>query len=196
MSITLVTGGARSGKSRYAEKQVLISEAAGHGPVAYIATAIPFDDGMKDRIAKHQARRPKRWATVEQYKNFRTLLQHPAFAEAQTVLFDCLTVMITNQMMDLEKDWDHISMERAGEIEDQILKDTADLLHAMALKSESYIVTNEVGMGLVPAYRMGNLFRDIAGRVNQMVAAEADRVVFCVSGIPMTIKNSGTFEKI
>ena len=198
MAITLVTGGARSGKSRYAEKQVFVSEAAGRAPVAYIATAIPFDDGMKDRIAHHQARRPARWATIEQYKDYRTLMQDPAFAEAETVLYDCLTVMITNQMMELEKDWDHISMARAGEVEDHILADVQDLLHALRTKKESYIVTNEVGMGLVPAYRMGNLFRDIAGRVNQMVAAEADRVVFCVSGIPMVIKNSGAepFEKI
>ena len=89
-------------------------------------------------------------------------------------------------------------MARAGEVEDHILADVQDLLHALRTKKESYIVTNEVGMGLVPAYRMGNLFRDIAGRVNQMVAAEADRVVFCVSGIPMVIKNSGAepFEKI
>lgn len=187
MGLTLVTGGARSGKSAYAEEQVLAAEAAGAGGVAYIATAIAFDDGMKDRIKHHRERRPDRWATIERYRDFATLADDETFKKSGIILLDCLTVLITNQMMDLEQDWDHISMERAWEIEKIIADDVTTALDLMADK-DAFVVTNEVGMGLVPAYRMGNLFRDIAGRINQMTAARADHVVFCVSGIPMQIK--------
>lgn len=187
MGLTLVTGGARSGKSAYAEEQVLAAEKNGRGNVAYIATAIPFDDGMKDRIKHHRARRPARWQTIERYRDFSALADDAAFCDAGIILLDCLTVLITNQMMDLEADWDHVPMDRVWEIEKIIANDVTAALDLMAEK-EAVIVTNEVGMGLVPAYRMGNLFRDIAGRINQMTAARADKVVFCVSGIPMVVK--------
>ena len=82
---------------------------------------------------------------------------------------------------------DLVSMERVDAVEAAITADVNDALDLLAAK-RSVIVTNEVGMGLVPAYRMGNLFRDIAGRINQMAAARADEVIFCVSGIPMRIK--------
>lgn len=187
MGLTLVTGGARSGKSAYAEKRIAEWEAAGEAPVTYIATAIPFDDGMKDRIAKHRASRPARWATIERTRDFKALAGDPAFGRAKTVILDCLTVLITNQMMTMETDWDHVPMERVDAIEAAIAADVNDALELLAAK-HSVIVTNEVGMGLVPAYRMGGLFRDIAGRINQMAAVRADEVVFCVSGIPMRIK--------
>ena len=187
MGLTLVTGGARSGKSVYAEKRIAEWEAAGVGPVTYIATAIPFADGMKDRIAKHQARRPEHWMTIERYRDFKAMAEDPAFVQSRTVLLDCLTVLITNQMLAMETDWERVSMERVDAVEAAITADVNDALDLLAAK-RSVIVTNEVGMGLVPAYRMGNLFRDIAGRINQMAAARADEVIFCVSGIPMRIK--------
>jgi adenosylcobinamide kinase/adenosylcobinamide-phosphate guanylyltransferase len=90
-------------------------------------------------------------------------------------------------MLAMETDWERVSMERVDAVEAAITADVNDALDLLAAK-HSVIVTNEVGMGLVPAYRMGNLFRDIAGRINQMAAARADEVIFCVSGIPMRIK--------
>lgn len=111
--LIFVTGGARSGKSTYAEN---LARESGQ-PVAYIATAIAFDDGMKDRIAKHQAQRPNHWGTIEQYKDFQTIAENPIFKQARVVLFDCLTVMTTNNMLDFPVDYDTCSMETVGEIE-------------------------------------------------------------------------------
>ncbi len=179
----LVTGGARSGKSTYAEQIV----AASSEPVVYIATAIAFDEGMKDRIKKHREQRPAHWHTVEQYKNFETLKDDPKFREAKTVLVDCLTVMITNNMIDEPVDYDTCSMDTVNRIEAKIKEQVLTLLDVCGDK-KLIIVTNEVGMGLVPAYRLGNYFRDIAGRMNVMTAKIADEVYFVVCGIPQQIK--------
>lgn len=178
-----ITGGARSGKSTYGEER---AKAAG-GKVTYIATAVPFDDGMKDRIRRHQSQRPAEWATIEQYRNFESLGENPDFVAAEVILLDCLTVLITNNMMDFKVDYDEISMETFAKIEAAIQAQVTEALNQCAHKY-TIVVANEVGLGLVPPYRMGNFFRDIAGRVNQMVAARADEVYFTVSGIPMQIK--------
>lgn len=184
-ALTFITGGARSGKSTFGEK--LAADAG--GKVTYIATAIPFDDGMKDRIAHHQERRPAEWATIERYRDFEVLADDPDFAAADVILLDCLTVLITNNMMDFDVDYDTVSMDEVAGIEAAVQKQVATALDICRdAGKETIVVANEVGLGLVPAYRMGNLFRDIAGRVNQMVAARADAVYFTVSGIPMKIK--------
>lgn len=181
--LTFITGGARSGKSTFGESLAMKAE----GPVVYIATAVAFDEGMKDRIKHHRERRPAEWKTIERYNNFEALPGDPGFAEAETVLLDCLTVLITNEMMDFDVDYDTVPMEKVWEIEEQIETQVMTALDACRDKN-TIVVANEVGLGLVPAYRMGNLFRDIAGRINQHVAARADEVYFCVSGIPMKIK--------
>lgn len=181
--LTFITGGARSGKSTYGEK--LAAESA--GPVVYIATAVPFDDGMKDRIAHHRMRRPSDWATIERYRDFDAMAGDPAFTGARTVLLDCLTVLITNQMMDTGLDFDTVPASSVWNLEEAIAAQITTCLDLCADK-ETIVVANELGLGLVPAYRMGSFFRDIAGRINQMVAARADDVYFCVSGIPMKIK--------
>ncbi|WKY47426.1 bifunctional adenosylcobinamide kinase/adenosylcobinamide-phosphate guanylyltransferase [Eubacteriaceae bacterium ES3] len=181
--LIFVTGGARSGKSTFAEE----TAKAFNKEVAYIATAIAFDDGMKDRIKKHQAQRPSEWQTIEAYKDFEKLNNDSAFTEAQVLLFDCLTVMVTNNMLDQQVDYDNCTMETVGQIEDLIKQEVEKLLEVCQDKT-LVLVSNEVGMGLVPAYKLGSYFRDIAGRMNQLVAARADEVYFCVSGIPMKIK--------
>lgn len=181
--LVLVTGGARSGKSEFAEEAVRKTGKK----IVYIATAIAFDDGMKDRIRKHQERRPKNWKTIECYKGFEQLQNHPDFIEADTILFDCLTIMTSNNMFDMEQDFDNCSMEKVNEIEQQILHEVEVLLDVCRDKN-LYLVTNELGMGLAPAYKLGGYFRDIAGKVNQLAAAKADEVYFTVSGIPIQIK--------
>lgn len=181
--LIFVTGGARSGKSAYAEN---IAHQLGK-PVAYIATAIAFDDGMKDRIAKHQVQRPDHWETIEQYKDFQMLADDPIFQKSEVVLFDCLTVMTTNNMLDFPVDFDTCTMEKVGEIEGAIKLEVEKLLEVCQDKI-LIMVSNEVGLGLVPAYKLGNYFRDIAGRMNQLVAGVANEAYFLVSGIPMKLK--------
>lgn len=183
--LTFITGGARSGKSRYGEE---LAKAAG-GKVTYIATAIPFDEGMRDRIKHHQESRPAEWTTIEQYRDFENLTENPAFIGADVILLDCLTVLTTNLMMDAAEDYDSIPIEQVWKIEKMILAQITTVLDICRDAGKTLIVVaNEVGLGLVPAYKMGSYFRDIAGRVNQMVAARADQVYFTVSGIPMQLK--------
>lgn len=181
--LIFITGGARSGKSTYAEKLAKRSAKK----VVYIATAIAFDDGMKDRIAKHQEQRPDHWGIIEQYKGFETMKDEPAFKKAEIVLFDCLTVMATNNMLDFPVDYDTCSMEQVAKIEKAIQKEVETLLEVCQDKI-MIIVSNEVGLGLVPAYKLGSYFRDIAGRMNQLVAGRADEAYLTVSGIPMKLK--------
>jgi adenosylcobinamide kinase/adenosylcobinamide-phosphate guanylyltransferase len=181
----LVLGGARSGKSRFAEKMAAEQER----PVLYVATALPIDADMEDRIKKHQQSRPETWMTEERYRNMGELEQIMAYKKAPTVLLDCATVMITNLMFDASPDYDGMKPEAVQKIEDSISEEFKVLFdRAEADGKVLIIVSNEVGLGLVPAYKLGNYFRDIAGRVNQMMASRADEVYFLISGIPMRIK--------
>lgn len=181
--LIVITGGARSGKSTFAEK------IAGdlNKKVLYLASAIPFDEGMKDRIKKHQDQRPKEWKTIEAYHDFEGLAEDEDFKEAEVVLFDCLTVMVTNNMLDREIDYDTCSMAQLAKIEGDISLQVEDLLGVCQDKI-LIVVTNEVGMGIVPSYKLGSYFRDIAGRMNQLVAARANEVYLAVAGIPVKIK--------
>lgn len=181
--LVFITGGARSGKSTYAEKLAMQSSK----PVVYIATAIAFDEGMKDRIARHKEQRPRNWETIEQYKSFESMKEEPAFKKAEVVLFDCLTVMATNNMLDFSVDYDTCSMAQVAEIEELIKIEVETLLDVCKDKT-LIVVSNEVGLGLVPPYKLGSYFRDIAGRMNQLVASCADEAYFTVSGIPMKLK--------
>lgn len=181
--LILVTGGARSGKSTLAEKKT--GEIG--NKIGYIATSIAFDDGMKDRIRKHRKSRPEEWITIERYKNFRELYTKEELHSIDTFLLDCMTLMVSNLLLESNIDFDSCSMEEVDRIEGEIFKEVDELLNIMEDK-QLIIVTNEVGMGLVPSYKLGNIFRDMAGRVNQYLAHRADEVYFTVSGIPMKIK--------
>lgn len=182
--ITLITGGARSGKSSFAEK-ILDNEDS----VLYIATAIPFDDEMKDRIKKHKVRRNSCWELCEIYKNFDQQLPQKIINK-KYILFDCLTIMISNLMtIDHDCDWDSASAKKISEIE----KNVADEVNKLLKIIENYqgkviIVTNEIGMGVVPPTPLGRHFRDIAGRINQKIARIANEVILMVSGINVKIK--------
>ncbi|MGL4307659.1 MAG: bifunctional adenosylcobinamide kinase/adenosylcobinamide-phosphate guanylyltransferase [Cetobacterium sp.] len=183
--ITYITGGSRSGKSSFAEKKILESERK----KIYIATALVFDDEMKSRVAKHKSQRGENWKTLEAYKNLKNILMENSSGD-EIILLDCLTNMVTNNMiMEEEIDWDTISPMKVDEIEEKIKKELLEFIDYID-KSEYQliVVSNEIGMGLVPAYALGRYFRDICGRMNQIVAEKSQEAYFVVSGIPMKIK--------
>jgi adenosylcobinamide kinase/adenosylcobinamide-phosphate guanylyltransferase len=183
--IVMVTGGARSGKSAFAEKLAKESGLA----VGYIATAAPFDADMRGRIARHQAQRPPEWPTFERHRGFEALELDARFGACGLLLLDCLTILVTNHMMDSALDFDTCALAEVDALEAGIAAEVDALLDMMERCGKRLIVvTNEVGSGLVPAYRMGNLFRDIAGRLNARVAQRADEAYCLISGLPLRLK--------
>lgn len=183
--LIMVTGGARSGKSTYAENLAKDYKEQ----IGYVATGIITDEDMAKRIEHHKMNRPATWPTFEQYRDFEQLTNDERFDTCDVFLLDCLTVMITNLMFDEEVDFDTCSMETVEVIEAKIKTEITSLIDVMAESNKVLIVvSNEVGLGLVPPYRLGNLFRDIAGRMNQYLASQADEVTFIVSGLPLKLK--------
>ncbi len=167
---TMVLGGARSGKSRYAEGLV---EAAGGG--VYIATAQAFDSEMTDRIATHQARRGDAWRTIEAPVDLVGALSSE-HCKGKAVLVDCLTLWLSNLMMN---DMD-------------IPREVAALVAVVpTLDAKVVFVSNEVGQGIVPENAMARAFRDYAGTTHQALVDVCDRVVFVTAGLPMTLKEEG-----
>jgi adenosylcobinamide kinase/adenosylcobinamide-phosphate guanylyltransferase len=165
--VTLVLGGARSGKSRFAEKLVI-----GAGRGTYIATAEARDSEMRARIDSHRVRRGQAWRTVEAPLDLVGALTS-AEAEGEPVLVDCLTLWLSN-LMEADRDI-------RGETDELISRLTG-------LQCPAVLVSNEVGQGIVPANPLARRFRDHAGMLNQAVAAVADRVFFVTAGIPAQLK--------
>lgn len=181
----MVTGGARSGKSAFAEKTARESGLS----VGYIATAVATDTDMRARIERHRAQRPAEWPTFELYRGFTLLEEDARFSGCGLLILDCLTTLVTNHMVDSGLDFDVCASEEADRLEGTIIKEVDALLELTARCGKRLIiVTNEVGQGVVPAYRMGNLFRDMAGRLNAHVARRADEVVCMISGLPLKLK--------
>ncbi len=169
--VTLVLGGARSGKSAFAEQLV---EGSGLSPV-YLATGQAFDGEMSERIALHQGRRGPQWRTVEEPLEMRAALLREAAAD-RVLLVDCLTLWVTNLML-ADRD---------------IGQECASAVAALGeLAGPVVFVSNEVGLGIVPDNAMARQFRDHAGRVNQAFAAAAQTVFFVAAGLPMQLKPSG-----
>lgn len=169
MSFVLVVGGARSGKSRYAERLAHRAQSAGQ-PVTYLATAgPPRDDEMAARIAAHQARRPACWASVEEPRHIAPIVCDTA----GLLLVDCLTLWLTNVML--------------ADADIDVAVD--ELMAAFDRRAGTVIaVSNETGLGIVPATALGRAFRDAQGVLNQRVAAAADHVVMMVAGCPIALK--------
>lgn len=165
MTVTLVLGGARSGKSRHAESLCV-------GNRHYIATAQAFDDEMKARIAKHREDRGAAWTTHEVTQDLSGKLRE-IDGKGRVVLVDCLTLWLSNVMLS-EEDW----------------RGPSEVLAALlpAMTADVVLVSNEVGMGIVPETALGRQFRDAQGFLNQRIAAVADRVVFVAAGLPLVLK--------
>lgn len=177
----LILGGARSGKSTHAEQLALKSGL----PVTYVATAQALDEEMAVRIANHRLKRPVEWQTLEINAGVgEELLSHPP--QPGTIILDCLTLLVSNLLMRVSDDAGNLDETQAAAL---VEKETDSLLQAInMLPNEWIIVSNEVGMGLVPPYPLGRVYRDLLGWANQRLAARADRVVLMLAGIPMVLK--------
>ena len=169
--ITFIVGGARSGKSRFALKLTQQKSKK----VAFIATCLPLDLEMNKRISIHRKSRPAHWQTFEEPKDLVLVLKKIG-SQFDTIIIDCLTLWVSNLLLKGKKE---IFIEN---------KINQILMLLKKNRSRSIIVSNEVGLGIVPNSKMGRAFRDIAGRINQIVADKSDEVFFMVSGIPWRIK--------
>lgn len=181
--VILVTGGSRSGKSVLAEQKALEH---GQRSVLYLATAIPVDEDMKERIRIHQARRDAEWGTYEGYRGLGEVVRT---TEKNTVLLDCVTVMITNILFENEINFDEVDNREIEDLEAQIMMELSDVIKGARDGNKTLIlVTNEVGMSIVPSYRLGRIFSDIAGKANQFIASLSDEVYISISGVPLRLK--------
>ena len=164
--VTLVLGGARSGKSRYAQDLVMTSPP----PWTYIATAEARDDEMRARVAAHRRMRGEGWSTIETPLDLAGALHA---SEAKPVLIDCLTLWLTNLMLG-----GHDVAAATGAFEEAL----------MQRRAPTVLVSNEVGLGIVPETPLGRAFRDEAGTLNQCLAMRASKVILMVAGLPMILK--------
>jgi len=178
--LVLITGGVRSGKSTFAQNM-----AEGFGKkITFIATAQPLDKEMKQRIESHKANRPKHWETREEPCQVAKVISKTG-QNTDVILVDCLGLLVSNLMQDYqEKVFSNL-------LADNIIKNIQEII-AEALKCPAtvIIVSNEVGLGLVPENAMGRFFRDILGQANQLIASNADKVYLMVTGIPLLIKGN------
>lgn len=166
--LVLITGGARAGKSAFAQEW---AHALGDDEVSFIATAQALDEEMRTRIERHQQERPPIWETLEEPLEVPFVL---SLAQGRVVLLDCLTLWVSNLM--------HAGREVLPEVE-----------NLLAIRAETHkillVVTNEVGMGIVPDNALARQYRDLLGAANRRMAEEADVVYLLVSGIPVKIKS-------
>lgn len=186
--VVLVTGGARSGKSAFAE-----TLAARRGErVVYVATATAGDAEMADRIARHRARRPGSWRTVEAPLDIVAGLA-AVDAGIEAVLVDCVAVWAANRLLALGEPAEDGWWDRVGALE-RVLAEELDRAVTTGLVSpwELILVTNEVGFGVVPPTELGRAYRDLLGRLNQAVAARADNVYLVVAGLAVEIRRLAT----
>ena len=167
--LIFITGGARSGKSRYAQELALQYS---NSPV-YVATARIWDEEFRQRIDRHRQERDERWTSMEEEKQLSRLP-----LDGQVAVIDCVTLWITNFFTDMHADIDACLAACRGEIDALAMKDATLIL-----------ISNEIGMGLHADTPAGRQFTDLQGWVNQYIAAKADQAIFMVSGIPLTLKN-------
>lgn len=177
--VILVTGGARSGKSSYAE-----SIYNGLHDVTYIATSRVYDDEMKDRVMMHRASRPAEWRTFEENYDL-----YKAVDNTKNYLLDCLTILTSNIMFDITGETEKITLELQKQVEDTVLTEIKKLIDKVKETNASLVmVTNEIGSSIVPEHHVSRVYRDIIGRINQKVAAMCDEVYFVTCGLPLRLK--------
>lgn len=188
--LTLVLGGARSGKSTFAEK---CAKETGGENVLYVATSETKDEEMKERVVKHRADRPSAWDTVEAPRNVAQAIRQVR-SDASVILLDCMTFLVANHLMDAAAPEDDPFDDPSADpfdakIETAVVAEVNALIdYVKEADVELIVVSNEVGLGLVPAYELGRAYRDVLGRANQILARHADEVLFLVAGIPMKVK--------
>lgn len=185
--ITLVLGGARSGKSAWAEHLAIRSRR----PVVFLATATAGDAEMAARIAAHQAARPTGWRTVEEPLLLASAARrygHPG----DLLLVDCLTLWVSNLVLDRigrERDPDLVTPDEWNRIEGELRAAVDELIETARASNLSLIlVSNEVGMGVVPAFPLGRHYRDLLGQVNRAAASRADSVILMIAGLPVDLR--------
>jgi adenosylcobinamide kinase/adenosylcobinamide-phosphate guanylyltransferase len=191
--LILILGGARSGKSAFAERLAARSGKT----VAFVATATDSDDEMRERIARHRASRPKAWHTIEESLDLARAVWR-AYQLADVAILDCMTLWLGNML--LQEQGEHES-DVQGQEELRITSSTFDersllqieallaVLHSAEKSKTLIVVSNEVGLGIVPAYPLGRIYRDTLGYVNQRLAQNADRVYLMVVGMAVDIKS-------
>ena len=200
-SFILILGGARSGKSRFA---LQMAERLG-GEVLFVATGQPLDEEMASRIEEHKRFRPKSWRTLEISVNVGQSLERE-MGDAEVVLLDCLTLLVSNVILSpslplsLRAERSNLLAPRANsvknlekigfsEAEKQVMAEVKELIECIDRHEGIFIVvSNEVGLGLVPENKLGRVYRDLLGRANQLLAQRADEVYFMAAGIPAKIK--------
>ena len=169
--LILITGGARSGKSRFA---VDLAKRLGER-VAFIATCVPRDEEMRQRVEEHKKNRPDSWKTIEEETDVASVLQSLP-EDCEVAIVDCLTLLVSNLLL-------------TGESEQEISRQVREIAAStLKLHLTAIVVSNEVGAGIVPENQLGRRFRDIAGLANQILARGAAEVYLLVSGIPLKIK--------
>jgi len=179
---TLIIGGARSGKSHFAQELGLKSAQ----PVLFVATAVAGDKEMQQRIEEHRKTRPATWSTLEVTTHIGNQIRQK-IGKAQTVIVDCITLLVNNIFNQYS--------DPAGElidvplIEKEVMAEIDELVNCINQVNTSFIiVSNEVGLGLVPDNRIGRLYRDLLGRANQVLAQRADEIYLMAAGMPVRIK--------
>lgn len=177
--IYLITGGARSGKSTFAESLFKERE-----DVVYIASSRIYDKEMEERINLHKQSRPVFWRTYEGNYDLKD-----AIGREKAYLLDCITVLTSNIMFDVTGSSDYIDYELQQKVEDKVIHEVEGLIRSISeLKGDLVLVTNEVGDSIVPEHHVSRVFRDIQGRVNQRLAKLSDQVYLVCCGIPVKIK--------
>ena len=177
--LILILGGARSGKSTFAQQ---LAESLGGEQVLFVATAQAGDEEMQARVQAHRRERPTAWRTLEAQRGIGPAIS-ASLTDARVVLIDCLTLLVTNIMLARGETPEAATAQAA------VLAEVQSLLDVCAHSTATFIVvSNEVGMGLVPPYPLGRLFRDLLGRANQILAGRADQVYLIVAGLPLDLK--------
>jgi len=182
--LVLVTGGARSGKSSFAEK--LAKEA--NKDVTYLATSQALDEEMALRIKEHKKRRPRNWKTIEEPLNASSVIEKEGKSD-RVILLDCLALLVANLIFS--------KGDSTSEPIDQAVLNEIKTLAKISknVPASVIIVTNEVGMGIVPEYPLGRAYRDTLGKANQILASEADEVYLLICGIPVNVKQLQAITK-
>jgi adenosylcobinamide kinase/adenosylcobinamide-phosphate guanylyltransferase len=179
----LILGGSRSGKSAFAHK---LARDSGK-PVLFVATAEVGDEEMAERIVAHQKKRPKGWRTLEISKDIGKQIQKNA-GNAGVVIIDCLTLWVSNIISPIADEYSKANVQKAKRLVRTELNNILKCLEAV--DAVFIIVSNEVGLGLVPPYPLGRLYRDLLGEVNQVIAQRAHDVYWMAAGIPVLIKGA------